>query len=427
MGLIKNFNELAITPERRIVLELIEEGLSAIQPQTVMKSAISLKRHILTIQNITFDLRRFQRVFLIGFGKGAALNSKLIEQTLGTYVKEGYVIDVTPEEFDTIHFTQGTHPLPSKANFEFTKHIIARFKGKLTKRDLVLVVICGGGSAMLTAPHTLSLEEKTHVNKALLESGADIIQMNTVRKHLSRVKGGGLAKLLYPATVVSLIFSDVPGDDLSFIASGPTVKDTTTIEDAWNLIEKYNLVKKLNLAKGDLLETPKEDYYFESSKHILMVSNITALSAMKKKANNVKLSSFIYSEKVKGEAREVSKQLIGLTQPHQILLVGGETTVKVTDTKGAGGRNQELTLSSLLNLPQSVTFASIDSDGWDNTPFAGAIVDHKTEKKAKKLHLSPASFLKHNNSFPFFQKVEDGIITERLPSNVADLMVVLRK
>lgn len=434
MNIIKNFKELAHTPERKIVLEIIEAGLAAIQPQEVIKKNVSLEGNTLKIQNQTFDLKNVRRIFLIGFGKGSAVNAKRIEEILGKKLNEGYVIDVTEENlpagrhaFDRIHFTKGTHPLPSKENYHFTKQLITRFSGKLSQKDLVLVIICGGGSAMLVSPHHISLDQKIAVNKALLASGANIIEMNTVRKHLSNLKGGGLAKILYPAVVVSLIFSDVIGNDFSSIASGPTVKDNTTVEDAWNIIEKFRLERSLKLSKTDFTETPKKDSYFENIHNTLMLSNATALSAMRQKASEFKkYKSFIYSDKLQGEAKEAGPLLAQVIGHNQLLLAAGETTVTVTH-KGIGGRNQELVLGALESISNHTAIAAIDSDGWDNAPFAGAIGDHHTLQKANKLKLNHKTYLKNNDSYSFFEKVKDGILTERLPSNVADLMVVLKK
>lgn len=426
MRLIKNFDELATTPEREVVLQIIEAGLSAIQPENVIHKNISLQDTILTIQDKTFDLSHYEHIYLIGFGKGSAGISKLIEEILGERLSEGYVIDTNEEKFSKIKFTKGTHPLPSLENFKFTKKVIERFNGKLTKDDLVLVVICGGGSAMLVAPNKISLDQKIAVNKALLTSGATIIEMNTVRKHLSRVKGGGLAKILYPSTVVSLIFSDVPGNDLSFIASGPTVKDATSIDDAWRLIKRFKIEKKVSLAKNDMIETPKEDKYFEKAKNLLILSNQTALSAMFEKALLLGWKVSILSDRIEGEAKTVGKRLIDSTDSGSILLAGGETTVTVHG-KGEGGRNQELVLGAMPLLNDDITVASIGSDGWDNTPFAGAIGDAQTLNKAQYLNIDPQMYLNSNNSQEFFEKVKDGITTGRLPSNVSDLMVVLKK
>lgn len=425
MGYIKNYDSLAISAERKIVLDIIEAGLAAIQPEQVL-SNIQLQGNSLAIQEHTFDLSSYERIFLLGFGKGSGAVAKKLEEILGEKLTEGCVIDVTLEHFTKVQFTLGTHPLPSEQNISFTEQAIKQLS-HITEKDLVLVVICGGGSAMLVAPNTISLDQKIEINKALLESGATISEMNTIRKHISRVKGGGLAKIVYPATVISLIFSDVPGNDLSVIASGPTEKDPSTINDAQNIIEKYGLLQKLQFPLNDLIETPKENKYFENVHNLLLLSNLTALEAMQQKALLMQWKASIYSEKFQGEAKIAGKELIFQTQEGTILLIGGETTVKVRNIHGKGGRNQELVLSALNHVEDDVILCSLDSDGWDNSSFAGAIGDSLTLKKAKGLNIDPELYLNENNSLEFFQKIKDGVSTGRLPSNVSDLIVILKK
>ena len=425
MRLIKNFDQLASTPQRKILLEIIESALISIQPKKIVQKNFSIINSTLKIQDKLVNLKDFQRIFLLGFGKGSASISKHIEKILGKFLTKGYVIDVEQEKFSNINFTQGTHPLSSEANITFTKKAIEQFNN-LTMNDLIIVVIAGGGSALFENPYRISLEKLIEVNKDLLKSGANIYEMNVVRKHLSNVKGGGLAKLLYPATIISLISSDVPGNDLSTIASGTTVKDETIKEDAFNILAKYDLWKKLNLSKEDFWETPKEDKYFENVSNILILSNKTALSAMKEKAKAFDYNALIYSEKLQGEAKGTGRMLIEKTSSHTALLVGGETTVKVK-SEGKGGRNQEVVLGALPYLTQETLIASFDSDGWDNSSFAGGIADYETINKAKKLNLNPQEFLENNNTFPFFEKVGDGIITGKLPSNVSDLMIVVKR
>lgn len=424
MRLVKNFDQLASTPQRKIVLEIIEEGLFAIQPEKIVQKNFSITNGTLKIQDKALKLKDFQRIFLLGFGKGSAAISKHIEKMVGNFLTKGYVIDIEQEKFTNIEFTQGTHPLPSETNLRFTKKTIEQFNN-LTIKDLVIVVIAGGGSALFESPYRVSLEKLIEVNKSLLKSGTSIHEMNIIRKHLSKVKGGGLAKLLYPSTVVSLIFSDVPGNDLSTIASGTTVKDKTTKEEAFYILKKYGLWEKLGLSKDDFLETPKDDIYFKNVSSILILSNKTALTAMEEKAKKLGFNVKIFSDKFQGEAKFAGKELIEKTPPHTVILAGGETTVKVKGL-GTGGRNQEVVLGALHYISSDIVIASLDSDGWDNSYFAGAIGDIETSNKSKKLNLNHQEFLKNNNTFPFFKKVGDGIITGKLPSNVSDLMVVLR-
>lgn len=422
--LIKNFDELAKTPQRKIVLEIINAALEAIQPHNVLEKNISLKDSLFTIQGKTYDLRLFERVFFIGFGKGSAGIAKVLEDTLGDTLTTGYDIDVIHQDFSKIEFTLGTHPLPSEQNLVFTQHALDGL-GKLTEKDLVLLVVCGGGSVMFEKPYKINLGTLTMVNKALLRSGATISEMNVIRKHLSSTKGGGLAKLLHPASVAGLIFSDVPGNDLSVIASGSTVKDQTTLQEALDILEKYHLTNELPLTKNDFTETPKEDMYFDKISNILVLSNLTALHAMEEKAKEFGISTKIHSDRLQADAKETGKYLIEQTVPGEILLVGGETTVKVTGT-GEGGRNQALVLASLEHLDDKTVIASFDSDGWDYFHFAGAIGDEQTKKKAREMGIEPSAFLANDDSLGFFAKVGDGIDTGMLESNVSDLMLVYK-
>lgn len=381
MGFIKNYDQLAKTAERKIVLDLVETALSSIQPEKVLEN--------FQVDNV--DL--YENVYLIGLGKGSAKLSSIIEQKLGEKLTEGYVIDVTSEQFNRIQFTQGTHPLPSQINLDFTKKVVERFQNKLTEKDLVLVVVTGGGSALFELPESLSLDELIKFNDELLKSGKDIEQMNFERKKVSKVKGGKLAQLLKPAKVLGLIFSDTPGYDLSVVASGPTVDGQT--------------------------------------ENILMLSNKNAVDAMKKKAEELGIYCEVHSYRLKGDASDIGQTLIanasGIEVENPILLAGGETTVEVKGN-GKGGRNQELVLGALMsNDIERFTIASFNSDGWDNTEFGGAIGDFQTLEKVKELNLDIQKTLDENSSYEFFQKTGDGIITGRLPSNIADLMIVYKK
>ncbi len=438
MSLIKNFPDLAKTPARRAVLEIVEAGLEAIQPQKVLDAGFKIQDSSLEAGNEKLDLRDFNRIFLVGFGKGAAGISRIIEEKLGERLTEGWVIDAVPASFRKIDFTLGTHPVPSKTNVDFTRNMLSTLKEKqLSGSDLVLVVVCGGGSAMLTDP-VITLSELIKTNQGLLRSGKNIAEMNEVRKKLDRVKSGGLARQLMPAKVLGLIFSDVPGNDLSVIASAPTVAKNAT--------------------------------------NVLVLSNMTALSAMKKKAEELGYEAEIVTDRLQGEAREAAKTLLdkikdkrfeikGETQEAplrqgfagqagdgiqvkrqekgkkgRVLLAGGETTV-TAGGNGQGGRNQELVLGALQEMSNeqssinnklamkqfnNITIVSVDSDGWDNGPVAGAVADIGTWQTCQKLGLDVNAYLENNDSYNFFQKTGDCIVTGRLASNVADLIVVLK-
>jgi len=424
VGFIKNYQQLATNDRRKIALELIEAAFISIQPEEIFRQNFSLQGNTLKIKDKVYELSTFEHVYILGFGKGSARNSLLIEKVLGENLTGGYVIDVTEEKFSKIEFTLGTHPLPSVANLEFTKKIIENLN-HTGEKDLVIVVTCGGGSVMLESPHNLSLEDMVNINRELLHCGASIQEMNAIRKHLDIVKGGGLAQILFPARVVNLIFSDVPGNDLSVIASGPTVKDSTTQQDAINVIEKYGLGEKLGQIEKNFIESPKEDRYFENVDNVLILSNDTALSAMQKKASELGYKASILTDSFQDEANLAGKQLVDATMRGSILLVGGETDVKVTGG-GVGGRNQQLVLAALPYIDSNTTLVSFNSDGWDNSDAAGAMGDADTIKKARDAGIDAGKFLSENNSFTFFKAVGDAILTGRLPSNVSDLMVVVK-
>lgn len=425
MTFIKNFNSLATTPGRKIVLTLVEEAFSAISPQKVMENHFVVSENLLTIQGKQFDLSFYKRIFLIGFGKGSSGISKFIEQKLGDKLVQGFDIDVVDETFQKISYTKGTHPLPSQENLDYTQKVLESITN-LLETDLVLVVICGGGSVLFEKPKALSLKQLTSLNFALLKSGATISEMNVVRKHVSDVKGGKLAKKLYPASIVSLIFSDVPGNDLSVIASGPTVEDSSTMQEMQQIIAKYQL-QSVGLTENDFEETPKDETIFRKVSNILMVSNVTALTAMQNKARELGVSARIFTDRLEGNAKIIGKDLINQTNTHEILLAGGETTVHVTG-KGKGGRNQSLVLGTLPYITDTTTIiVSFDSDGWDFMELAGAVGDMQTVQKAKNLNLDQKAFLDDDNSLEFFQKTEDGINTGKLESNVSDLMIVYKE
>jgi glycerate 2-kinase len=426
MGYIKNYDQLATNDNRKVVLELIEAAFTAIQPHHVFENNFSLENDTLKIFYETYDLSKFERIFLLGFGKGSAGNCKLLEGKLGNRLTEGYDIDVVEDEhFATVKYTKGTHPLPSEANIAFTKHAIEHLE-HVNEKDLILIVTCGGGSVLFEAPNKLNLEQITAVNQALLKSGADITEMNSIRKHLSRVKGGGLAKILYPATVINLIFSDVPGNDLSVIASGPLVKDHSTMANVKKIIAKYSLDTKVEISPDAFSETPTDPKYYERVHNILMLSNHTALDAMEKLAAQKGITTHVMTDRLQGDAKTLGEKLISETLSGHILLAGGESTIKITG-KGKGGRNQALVLNALPFIKNDTVLAAVGSDGWDFYELAGAIADKDTKKKMEEMDIDPKPFLADDNSYEFWTKIGDGINTGHLDSNVSDLYIVYKK
>jgi len=424
MSLVTNIEKLGIENSelRKNALEILEVGLEAINTEKILRERISMHDGAFCLEGMGFQCQFYERIFFIGIGKCAFDGARVIEDILGDALTDGIVVDVKAGSLRKIKSYTGTHPNPSPNNIAITKQILEMVKG-VTSRDLVLVLVSGGGSALLSLPYEISCEALVHVSTELTERGADIYEMNTVRKHLSLVHGGGLAKHLYPAQVVSLIFSDVLGNDISVVASGPTVRDETTKEDAQDVLDKYKVGADLKL-----VETPKDPELFSKVRNFLIVSNADALVAMKQKAEELGYNASIESEILSGEASEVGEELAKQEmKDHTCLLYGGETTVKIAHNNGKGGRNQELALSALPHLPEGRVLVAATSDGWDNTDAAGAIADRAMYEHAIMLNLEPKKFLENNDSYNFWKDSGGAIYTGRLESNVSDLIIILNR
>lgn len=405
MSIIKNKEELATTPLRRDALEILEAGLEAIDTEKILRRKVSLKDGILDVGKESFNLQSFNKIIFIGIGKCALDGAKVIEDILGDYLTEGIAIDVIADSAKgfvapkKVKYFAGTHPYPSEQNIEATRQIL-KMVSNLTEKDLVITLISGGGSSLFELP-TIPLEELIEKTKELTARGADIYELNTFRKNVSQVKGGKFAESCLPAQVVSLLFSDVLGNDISIIASGPTV-----------------------------LEAPTERV-----KNILLVSNHDALEAMKVKAEELGFDTAIETEKLSGNAAEIGKELAQREpKPKTCILFGGETTVKLPAfapkselQRGEGGRNQEMALSVLSYMPEDSILVCAASDGHDNTDHAGAIADKQLLQKAKDLNLNPQEYLERSDSYNFFKNVGGAIYTGKLGSNVSDLCILIYK
>ncbi len=424
---ITNLDEIATTPLRRDACTILEAGLSAVETNTVITSHIDFDHETKTlcIKDHKVCFSDYDHIYFVAIGKCAVEASKALERILGDTITAGYVLDIVPGQFIKLQSLIGTHPLPSEVNKDATDTIVSLLR-TTTEKDLVLVVISGGGSALLCNPFDISCESLAKINKALMKAGATIQEVNTVRKHLSVVQGGHLAQIAYPSTVVGLIFSDVPGNDISIIASGPLTKDTTTVLDAQNILEKYNILDTCMLPGCQLLETPKEEKYFEKVNTFIIASNETALEVMKDKARRLGYQSKIVTVKLTGEAREVGESLVSSSEKDTAVLYGGETTVTVKGD-GKGGRNQELALGALRSIKENELVISLATDGRDNSDVAGAIADTESLRKAGEIGLSPDEYLMNNDSYTFWQKVGGQVITGNTGINVSDIMLVLRK
>ena len=315
----------------------------------------------------------------------------------------------------------GTHPRPSKINLEAGEKIYKIVKDS-DEEDLIIVLVSGGGSALLCNTED-ECEQGIKLYDSFLKSGKTITEINTVRKHLSLLKGGGLAKIAYPATVIGLILSDIPGGNFENVASGPTYKDITTIADAEKIITENNL------GEFTLIETPKEDKYFEKVHNFMLVSNKIAIDAMAKKARELNLSAKIISTELYDEVDVVIKKIFSASTDNSVVLAAGEPRIEIKDKNGKGGRNLHMGLVAIKNkmISQDSVFISFASDGMDNSDVAGAVVDKSTIEKADKLLLNVDDYLSRFDSYSFFEKTGDMIKTGPTGANVSDLMILLTK
>lgn len=418
--MIQNIAQLSINKERTKLLEILDFGLEETRSAKVLESQLKRDGDALLIQDKTFDLGKFKQIIVIAMGKAAGDACKFLETIISDKITKGYCIDVTDKDLQFIEHTTGTHPYPSEKNAAFSNAVVS-LVSNLSEDDMVIAIISGGGSSLFCMPFDTECAAGTEIFKRLTSDGAPIEEVNTVRKHLSTVKGGGLAKIAYPATIVSMIFSDVPGDDIGLVASGPTVKDSSTIEDAKNILNKYEI-----RYEGNFFETPKEDKYFEKVFNFLVCSGKNTLLKMSEKAKELGIQSRIFKSDFQADADEAGKILLENTTPGELLLASGETTVKVRG-EGKGGRNQHTVLASLEYLKKGDILISCASDGYDYTDAAGAIGDWDTIEKSQNLHLSVPEYLNNNDSFHFFEKTQDHIQTGRTGINVSDIFLVYKK
>lgn len=424
-------------------------GLKAADPFEAVKKFVYREGNLLKIGRNSYPLNDFKHIYIVGAGKAGAPMGKAIEIILKNRIEKGF-INVKygyVQELEKIKINQAGHPIPDEAGVKGTREI-ARLLQDSRKDDLVICLISGGGSALLPLPaEGIILKEKQQTTQLLLKCGASIEEINTVRKHLSRIKGGWLAKIAYPAQLISLILSDVIGNPLTVIASGPTVPDTTTYEDCWRIVKKYNLSGKLSSSvlnhldkgrKGEIPETPKGgNPIFKRVKNIIVGSSSLAIKAARNQAKKLGYHTLILSSFIEGETREVArvhtaiaKEILTSGNPvpaPAFILSGGETTVTIKG-KGLGGRNQEFALSAAIEIKgmENVIILSAGTDGSDGpTNAAGAIADGTTLLRAEKIGINAQEYLEDNNSYYFFQKLKDLFITGPTNTNVMDLHLLL--
>ena len=429
--------------------EILQAGLHAVDPYNLIREQITRADDTLKFSaGLTIDLREYSRVFVCGTGKGTAPMARAMEELLGDKLTGGDII-VKYDHIDqlrTIRLHEAAHPVPDENTLRATREMLGNL-GQLRQTDLVFVLLTGGGSALMEdLPEHVSLDDLQTLSRILLESGANIHEINCVRKHISRIKGGQLARYLMPARQITLALSDVIGDDLSVIASGPTSPDPSTFDEAWSIIRKYDVAERLpapvrdHLLKGSegkIQETPKPgERLFDKVTNLVIGSNRLALSTSELKARQLGYQTLILSSAIEGEAKELArfigaimKETWQADQPVDkpaCILLGGEPTVRIRG-KGKGGRNQELCLALALSQPDfPFVFISCGSDGTDGpTDAAGARVTHETLRRAEALGLDGVQLLKNNDSYHFFKPLGDLIMTGPTRTNVMDLIFAL--
>jgi len=428
---IKNFASLATTPERKSALLIAEAGLQAIDTSKIIREAVTLDKSVLKILNKEFPLAELGKIVIIGIGKCSLRATEVLEDVLGDRISDGVTIDVKPEtesRLKKIRYFRGTHPFPSDKNIEASKQLVQILSG-LKENDLVIAIVSGGGSTLLCLPEQGDCSKEKKLLGLLFEAGADIQEINTIRKQLSLARGGFLAKYAFPSSLVALIFSDVPGGNPAFISSGPTMQDVTTVEDAMAITAKYNISQTCDILNCGLIETPKDKKYFAKVSNLLAVSNELALDAMAEKARELGFQPEIFPTGLSGEARVAGETIadkIHAAPSHSMFLYGGETVVKV-DHKGRGGRNGELALSALQFVKDDELIMTIASDGRDNGDYTGAIADTITKEKATKAGLDIENHLRNHDPDPFFEKTGDYLLSGDTGSNVSDLLIAIKR
>ncbi len=410
-----------MTENRKLALIIADAGLSAIDTESVILNSIKLQDNILSILGQNFDLAQFNRIKVVGFGKSSCEAALTLEKILGYKIKEGVVIGLSKVLCENIETFAGTHPRSSTQNLEAGKKIYEMAKNS-DENDLIIALVSGGGSALLCYPQS-ECEQSISMYNEFLKCGKTRIEMNTVWKHLSLLKGGGLAKVAYPATVIGLIFSDVPGDNFENVASGPTYKDVTTTGDAQKIITENNL------GNFKLTETPKEDRYFEKVHNFVLVSNKTAVEAMARKGEELHFQTKIVSTEVYDEVSAALGKIFSNKEKGSLVLAAGEPSLEVKGGGGKGGRNLHMGLEAIKMklIDDNSIFLSLASDGMDNSDVAGALVDNITLQKTKELGLDVDDYAKRFDSYNFFQKVDGLVMTGPTGANVSDLMILLTR
>ncbi|MFO7984596.1 MAG: glycerate kinase [Desulfatiglandaceae bacterium] len=434
--------------------EIFRASLSPVDPYAAVKNFVHMDGNTLILgredrDRIELDLDEFDRISLVGGGKATAPMAKAMEELLGEKIHTGLITVKYgfTEELHRIRIREADHPVPDDQGVEGTRAILEWLE-KAGPEDLIFSLISGGGSALLCQPAAgITLSQKQALTRALLKCGASIDEINSVRKHISASKGGQMARAASPATVANLMLSDVVGDRMDVIASGPFVPDTSTFEQALDIIGKYDLMAVSSAVydhlkagtRGEVNETPKAgDPIFKRVFNFIIGSNIMALEAAGKRAEALGYTPLILSSLIEGETRDVARFHTAVAKeicrtgkpvpPPACVISGGETTVTIRG-KGLGGRNQEFSLAAavdMVDLDPRVVVLSGGTDGNDGpTDAAGAIVDPLTVSRGNQMGLDAEAFLNHNDAYHFFQKTGELLITGPTNTNVMDVRLML--
>src|SRR3989454_2539630 len=434
----------------RDVLTAMDAALAAADPARIIRKHLRLNGPILRADKLWFLLRDYRRIFVIGGGKASGYMADEVEKLLGKWVTRGLVVIPdylgSPPRGRRIRYRPATHPIPTRKGMEAVLAML-RLVENVSRDDMVIVLLSGGGSALMPLPiEGISLNDEARVTSLLLKSGASIEEVNTVRKHLSQIKGGRLAARLYPATVLTLIISDVVGDKIDAIASGPTAPDPWTYRDAEQVLKKYDLWSQIPTnarrvitegLSGSIPDTPKKESKAFKHVHNLIIGNgrascLAAAAAMAKAGYRTQVLSI----QITGEAREAGRIFGSIARdirdnslplaPPTALVAGGETTVTVRG-KGKGGRNQELVLAAAGELRGSDAgiVGFVGTDGIEGqTHAAGALADGTTVMRGLKVGMDPEDYLGNNDSYHYFSKLKGLVITGPTGTNVNDITIL---
>ncbi len=436
---------------RKTTIDLINTAIEKSQPDHTIRDNVAVKKNSLLIGSTSSNLNEIESVYVVGFGKASYTMAKVMEEILGDRIRYGVVSTKFGYggKLKKIKVVEASHPIPSIEGLKAAQEITKVVKSA-TERDLILFLVSGGGSALapFPPPGIISLSDKQKANSLLLASGASIEEINAVRKHISLIKGGRFAELSYPAKVISLIISDVVGDRLDTISSGPTVPDNTTFKDAYRVIEKYSLLDKMPHSviehikegfDGRIPDTPKEgNECFNNVQNIILLNNFSVLKAIETEAKSLGFNTMILSSEIEGESIDVGKVLSGISReviktghpikPPAVIISGGETTATLNDSTGCGGPNQECAVGFGMNTPieTELVFAAIDSDGTDGpTDFAGGIVDSMSREIWLKSGIDIDREINNHNTSEILKVSHDLIITGSTGTNVNDIRILL--